>query len=151
MDKEVVHIYNVILPCHKKEWNNAICSSMDVLSQLSHAQLFITPWTAACQAPLSVGILQARILEWDAMPSSRGCSQPRTEPRSPALQVDSLLSEPPGKTKNTRVGNLSCLQRIFPTQGSNLDVLHCRQILYQVNYQGSPATWRDLEITILVK
>ena len=42
------------------------------------------------------GILQARILEWAAMPSSRG-SSPGIEPRSPALQVDSLLSEPPAK------------------------------------------------------
>ena len=38
-----------------------------------------TPWTIACQAPLSVGILQARILEWVAMPSSRGSSQPRDQ------------------------------------------------------------------------
>ena len=36
-----------------------------------------TPWTVACQVPLSVGILPARILEWVAMPSSRGSSQPR--------------------------------------------------------------------------
>ena len=34
-------------------------------------------WTVACQAPLSMGILQARILEWVAMPFSRGSSQPR--------------------------------------------------------------------------
>ena len=34
-------------------------------------------WTVACQVPLSMGILQARILEWVAMPSSRGPSQPR--------------------------------------------------------------------------
>ena len=40
-------------------------------------RLFATPWTVACQAPLSTGILQARILEWVAMPSSRGSSQPR--------------------------------------------------------------------------
>ena len=43
------------------------------------------------------GILQARILEWVAMPSSRGSSQPGIKPRSPTLQMDSLLSEPPGK------------------------------------------------------
>ena len=36
-----------------------------------------TPWTVARQAPLSMGILQARILEWGAMPSSRGSSQRR--------------------------------------------------------------------------
>ena len=35
------------------------------------------PWTAAHQVPLSVGILQASILEWVAIPSSRGSSQPR--------------------------------------------------------------------------
>ena len=42
-----------------------------------HVQLFVTPWTAPCQAPLSMGILQARILEWVAMPFSRGSSRPR--------------------------------------------------------------------------
>ena len=43
------------------------------------------------------GILQAGILEWVAMPSSRGSSNPGIEPRFPALQADSLLSEPLGK------------------------------------------------------
>ena len=44
---------------------------------LSCVRLFVTPWTVACQAPLSMGILQARILEWVAVPFSRGSSQPR--------------------------------------------------------------------------
>ena len=44
---------------------------------LSHARIFVTLWTVAHQAPLSMGIVQARILEWVAMPSSRGSSQPR--------------------------------------------------------------------------
>ena len=35
-----------------------------------------------------------------------------------------------------RVGIYSLLQGIFPTQESNLDLLHCRQILYQLSYQG---------------
>ena len=65
------------------------------------------------------GILQVRILEWVAMPSSRDLPNPGIEPRSPALQVDSLLSEPPGKPKDTGVGSLSLLQRIFPTEESN--------------------------------
>ena len=43
------------------------------------------------------GILQERKLEWVAIPFSRGSSDPGIEPGSPALQVDSLLSEPPGK------------------------------------------------------
>ena len=79
-----------------------------------------------------------------AIPFSRGSSKPRDlpnpgiEPRSPALQVDSLPAEPPGKPKNTAVRILNLLQRIFPTQELNYSLLHCRRILYQLSYQGSP-------------
>ena len=44
---------------------------------LSRVGLFMTPWPVAHQAPLPMGILQARILEWVPMPSSRGSSKPR--------------------------------------------------------------------------
>ena len=44
---------------------------------LSCVRLFVIPWTVALQAPLSMGIFQARILEWVTMPSSKGSSQPR--------------------------------------------------------------------------
>ena len=83
------------------------------------------------------GILQARILEWVAFPFSRGSSQPRAKSRSPAMQVESLPAEPQGKPKNTRLGSLSLLQQIFPTQKSNWGVPHCRWIVYQLNYEGS--------------
>ena len=46
-------------------------------------------------------LLQARILEWVVFPSAGDLSNPRIEPRSRALQVDSLPAEPPGKPKNT--------------------------------------------------
>ena len=107
-------------------------------SSLSRVLLFATPRTVGCQASLSMGILQARILEWIAMPSSRGSSHPGIEPRSPALQVDSLPAETPGKPKNTGVGSLSLRQGIFPIQESNRGLLHCRRILYQLSSQGSP-------------
>ena len=80
------------------------------------------------------GILQAGILEGVAFPFSRGASQPR----SPTLQADSLPSEPPGKPKNTGVGSLSLLHGVFPTQVLNWSLPHCRQIFYQLSYQGSP-------------
>ena len=70
------------------------CAVLCLVAQLC---LFATPWTVAHQVPLSIGILQARILEWVAVSSSRGSSQPR----SPVLQTDSLPTEPPGKPKNT--------------------------------------------------
>ena len=47
-----------------------------LLSRFSYIQLFMTLWTIACQAPVH-GILQARILEWVAISSSKGSSQPR--------------------------------------------------------------------------
>ena len=50
-----------------------------LVSHVSCVQLFATSWTVAHQAPLSMGIPQARILEWVAMPFSRGSSQPRDQ------------------------------------------------------------------------
>ena len=64
------------------------------------AQLCLTllaQWTVACQAPLSMGILQARILSGLACSPPRDLPNPGIESRSPTLQVDSLLFEPPGK------------------------------------------------------
>ena len=60
--------------------------------------------------------------------------------RSPALQADSSPAEPQGKPKTTGVGSLSLCQRMFMTQESNCGFLHCRRILYQLSYQGSPWT-----------
>ena len=72
-------------------------------------------------------------------PSPGDLPNPGIKPRSPALQADSLPAEPQGKPKNTGVGSLSLLQRIFQTQKSNWGLLYCRQILYQLNYQGTPS------------
>ena len=97
-----------------------------------------------CSPPGSsiCGILQVRILEWVAISFSRGFPNPGIEPRSPTLQTDSLPAESQGKPKNTGVGSLSLLQQIIPNQESNQGLLHCRWILYQLSYQGSPnALW----------
>ena len=83
----------------------------------------MTPWTVA-QVPLPMGILQGRILQWVTMPTPGDLPNPGVEHKSPALQVDSLPSEPPEKPKNTGVGSLSLLQRIFPTQELNRGLLH---------------------------
>ena len=84
------------------------------------------------------GILQARIMEWVAFPFSRESSQPRDWTQVSTLWADSLPAEPQGKPKNTGGGSLSLLQWIFPTQASNQGLLHCRWILYQLSYEGSP-------------
>ena len=116
------------------------------------------------------GILQARILEWVAMPSSRifltqgsnlpllcllhcrwilyhqrHLGSPLRDMKSESCSVVSDSLQPHGlynpwnsPGQNTGVGSLSLLQGIFPTQGSNPGLLHCRQILYQLSHKGSP-------------
>ena len=113
----------------KRLRNNAVCAVL--IRSAVFLRLFATLWTVAHQAPLSMGMLQARL----PCPSPGDLPNPGVEPNSPALQVDSLQSEPPGKPMNTGVGSLSLLQGIFPTQGSNPGLLCCRWILYHLSYQ----------------
>ena len=68
-----------------------------------------------------------------------------------ALLADSLPAEPQGKPKNTGVGSISLLQGIFPTQESNQGLLHCRWILNQMSYQGSPDFGIDHLVTSCVE
>ena len=60
-----------------------------------------TPWTVAFQASLSMGF--SRLEHWSGLPfpSPGDLPDPGIKPSSPALQVDSLLSEPPGKAQIT--------------------------------------------------
>ena len=94
---------------------------------LSCVWLFATPWTVALQAPVSMGILQARILEWVAMPSSRRSSQPRDRTQVSFIAGKFFTVWASQETqKNTEVGSLSLLQGIFSTQGSNPGLLYYR-------------------------
>ena len=72
----------------------------------------------AQRRPTRFQLLQARFMGSGREPRLKRIPNPGIEPRSSALQADSLPSEPPGKPKNTGVGNLSLLQRIFLTQES---------------------------------
>ena len=57
---------------------------------------------------------------------------------SDSLRPHGLYSPWNSPGQNTEVGSLSLLQGIFPTQGSNPGLLHCRWILYQLSHKGSP-------------
>ena len=52
--------------------------------------------------------------------------------------MDYIVHEILPSSQNTGVGSLSLLQGIFQTQGSNPGLLHCKRILYQLRYKGSP-------------
>ena len=65
--------------------------------RLSVVLLFVTPWTVACQAPLSMGFLRQEYWSGLPCPPPADLPNPELELVSPALQADSLPSEPPGK------------------------------------------------------
>ena len=117
------------------------CAMLYLVTQL-HPTLCDPMDYIARQAPLSMGILQVRTLEWVVMPSSRGIFPTQgLNPGLPHCRWILLLSKLPGKPKNTGVGSLSLLQGIFPTQESNRGLLHCRGILYQLSYQEALNYW----------
>ena len=97
----------------------------------------MTSWTVAHQVPPQ-GFSRQEYRSGLPCPPPGDLPNPEIEPRSPALQVDSLPAESQGKPKNTGVDSLSLLQQLFPTQKSNQGLLHHRQILYQLSYEGSP-------------
>ena len=82
------------------EMSQTKTSTTCVLSHFSCVQLFATPWTVAFRFPLSIWILQERILEWVAMPSSRGSSQPRVS-CSCCIAGEFFTTEPQGRPLNT--------------------------------------------------
>ena len=71
------------------------------VKSLSHAQLFGTPWTVAYQAPPSMEFSRQEYRSGLPFPSPGDLPDPGIEPRPPALQEDTLLSELPGKSLYT--------------------------------------------------
>ena len=112
-----------------------------VLSCFSWVQLFVTLWTVARQAPLSMEFSRQEYWsEQFAIFSSRGSSQPRDWTcvlRGSCVAGRFSTTEPPGKPRNTGVGSHSLLQGVFWTQGLNPGLPHCRQILYHLSHQGT--------------
>ena len=68
------------------------------VKSLSRVQLLATPWTAAHQAPPSMGFSKQEY--WSGFPSPGDLPDPGVDLGSPTLQTDSSLSEPTGKPQN---------------------------------------------------
>ena len=68
---------------------------------------------------------------------------------SDSLQPRGLYSSWNSPGQNTEVGSLSPLQGIFPTQGSNLGLLHCMWILYHLSHKGSPRMTGEGSLSLL--
>ena len=125
---------NTGVDCHSLLLDSIMCCAVFIHSVMSNSA---NPWVIAWQTPLSMRF--SRQEYWSGLPCPLPGDLPilGIKPRSPALQVNSLPSEPPEKPKNTGVGSLSIFQGVCPTQESNWGLPHCRQILYQLSYQRS--------------
>ena len=140
-------------------WLDGITDSMVMnerkVKSLSRVQLFATPWTVCSPPDSSVhGILQARILEWVAISFSRGSSQLRDRTQVSRIVGGFFTRRTTREAQEYEVGSLCLLHRIFPTQGSNPGLPHCRRTLYQLSHQGSPhikmkctETWKKYVVT----
>ena len=109
---------------------------------VSCVSLFATPCTIAYQVPPSMEFSRQEYWSGMPFPSPRYLLEPGIKSGCPTLQAKALLSEPPERQKNIPgqnigVGSCSLLQGIFPTQGSNPGLSHCRQTLYCLSHQGS--------------
>ena len=114
-------------------WNNSVISYWKLPYSCSVALVVsdsATLWTVAPQAPMSMGFPRQEYWSELPFPSPGDLSNPGIEPKSPALQADSLSAEPQGKPKNigvrsypfssgsSRLGNrtgLSCIAGEFFT------------------------------------
>ena len=83
-----------------------------LLSRFSLVQLLATPWTVAYQVPLPIGFSRQEYWSGLLFPSPGDLPDPRIEPGSPALQADTLPSEPPGKLINL----IKCLNFSFSSK-----------------------------------
>ena len=114
------------------------------VKSLSRVWLLATPWTAALQAPPSMGF--SRQEYWSGQHIIHClCSHVCLVTQLCLILCDPMDCSPPGSSvtgnspgKNTGVGCHALLYGIFPTQGSNTGLVHCRQILYHLSHQGSP-------------
>ena len=73
------------------------------MKSLSRVQPFVTPWTVAYQAPPSMGFSRQEYWSGLPFPSPEDLPDPGIEPGSPALEADTLTSEPLGKPQKGSV------------------------------------------------
>ena len=85
------------------------------MKSFSCVQLFVTPWTVAHQASLSMGFYRQEYWSGLSFPSPVDLSNTGIEPRSPTLQADTLTSEPPGSPSLVNSQSVSSVAQSCPT------------------------------------
>ena len=109
------------------------CMCVCVCQGLNHIRLFVTPWTVAHQASLSMKL--SREEYWSGLPFPSPGDPPNlgVEPRSPALQADSLFSESPGESKlSTQILFNNIFYEHMEAYISNISILTLKNAHYFV-------------------
>ena len=119
------------LPYNRKELKSLV---------LSHVHFFVTPWTVACQAPLSIGFFSQeywRGLPFPPLGDHPGPGIGPTSPVSPALQTDFLQLSHPGSPKTYfRTQHFSIEEHL-----AGYRISHISSISSQVNHFNIIDTW----------
>ena len=110
-------------------------------SDLSFVPLFVTPWTATRWAPMSMGIPQARILEWVVSLSSKRSAQPRNQTQVFALQADSLPSIPLSVRVSISQFSHSVMSYVLRPHGLQQARLHCPSPTPGAYLNPCPSRW----------
>ena len=96
---------------------------------LSHSVVSysLVPWTVSCQAPLFMGILQVRILEWVSMPSFRGSSQPRDQTQASCIAGGffTIYLNYQGSQENGIPSHTLNFQQILISSGKVHQIVYC--------------------------
>ena len=119
------------------------------ISESVSVWLFVTPWTAACQASLSMKFFRQEYWSGLPFPSPGNLPDPGIEPRSPALQADYLPAEPQGKPKNTGVGSQSLLQRSWPRNQTRISCI-ARRLFTSWATREAQENWNRQPIQTMV-
>ena len=107
----------------------------------SHVWFFVSLWNIVHQAPLSMGVLQARILEWVVRPLFQWLSQSRW--------IVYYLNHQ-GSLKNTGVSGLLLLQSILPNQKSDWGLLHCIRFLSRLPTREALVSAKKCQLSFLI-
>ena len=114
-------------------WFTLLClrNQHNIVKQLCGGRLvaklcpvLVTPWTIPHEVPLSMAFPRQEYWSGLPFPCPGDLHHPRIEPRSPALQVDSLLSEPPYSNKNQLKNNFFFKKKKGKTRNARTTLLH---------------------------
>ena len=115
----------------ERKWIGYISLKMKCAAGLIKVINWICSWTSKLSF-VEYPLFEGKRYKWKLL----SCVQFFVTPWAVAPSGSSLHGDSPGK--DTIVGSHALLQEIFPTQGSNSGLWHCRWILYQLRYQGNP-------------